>query len=80
MSEHQPDLDLLLLLRRHILSGDEIAAYGLAKVLTEDMMSKMYPEVKEADPMLYAEVVQITAPIILERARKVLFGEGCIAS
>ncbi len=61
------DTNLLLELKWHVEQGNESEALRVARLLAEEWIQKEHPNMHLWDRMLYLEVVQKTAPLMVER-------------
>jgi hypothetical protein len=76
----EADLNLLIKLKFALENGQDEVAKSTAEMLVKEQVVMQFPELKESDPILYRQVVEITIPMVLERLRNKLNHERAMAS
>jgi hypothetical protein len=74
------DLNLLLELKFHVEQDNLEEAIRVSKILAEEHLSKEHPDLKVWDNMLYLEVIHLSAPLMIERVKKIIANSSKLAS
>jgi hypothetical protein len=84
MSEYIPInqdiINLLLDLKFALDANDDSSARKAAQTLVIEQAEKQYPQLREGDPILYRQVLEITVSLLLERLKAKLLAEKKMAA